>query len=145
MLADELRHFKHVDCLLAAKYFSEFFIRIDVTLIFCILAFVSFDVGPQFLCHFSARERSSADNGGKFVAGTGTITSEGKVGPIGGITHKMQAAQEAGATLFLVPADNCAEAKSAHDDDLRLVKVDTLTGAVDALKTYSAGGEPPSC
>ena len=28
-------------------------------------------------------------NGGKFVAGTGTITGDGKVGPIGGITHKM--------------------------------------------------------
>ncbi|MCW2589682.1 MAG: hypothetical protein JWQ86_2109 [Mycobacterium sp.] len=84
-------------------------------------------------------------NGGKFVAGTGTITSDGKVGPIGGITHKMQAALEAGATAFLVPADNCAEAKTAHDDELRLIKVDTLTDAVSGLKTYSAGGEPPSC
>ena len=32
-------------------------------------------------------------NGSKFVAGTGTITADGKVGPIGGITHKMLAAQ----------------------------------------------------
>ena len=55
-------------------------------------------------------------NDGKFVAGTGTITGDGKVGPIGGITHKMVAAQEAGATIFLVPADNCDEARSAHDD-----------------------------
>jgi PDZ domain-containing protein len=57
----------------------------------------------------------------------------------------MYAAKEAGATVFLVPADNCDEAKSAHDDDLQLIKVDTLTGAVDALKAYSAGGEPPHC
>jgi PDZ domain-containing protein len=84
-------------------------------------------------------------NGGKFVAGTGTITSDGKVGPIGGITHKMEAAAEAGATVFLVPADNCAEAKTAHDDDLRLIKVNTLADAVSGLKTYSAGGEPPGC
>jgi PDZ domain-containing protein len=84
-------------------------------------------------------------NGGKFVAGTGTITSDGKVGPIGGITHKMQGALEEHATVFLVPADNCAEAKSAHDDDLRLIKVDTLADAVSGLKTYSAGGEPPGC
>jgi len=84
-------------------------------------------------------------NGGKFIAGTGTITGEGKVGSIGGITHKMFAAKEAGATAFLVPADNCAEALTAHDDDLTLIKVDTLDGAVDALKAYSAGGEPPRC
>jgi PDZ domain-containing protein len=84
-------------------------------------------------------------NGGKFVAGTGTISGDGKVGPIGGITHKMVAAQEAGATIFLVPADNCDEARSAHDDGLQLIKVDTLTTAVDALHAVSAGGEPPHC
>ncbi|MDF2583610.1 MAG: signal protein [Mycobacterium sp.] len=84
-------------------------------------------------------------NDGKFVAGTGTIDADGKVGSIGGITHKMLAAQEAGATVFLVPADNCAEARTAHDDGLQLVRVDTLTTAVEALNTISAGGEPPTC
>ena len=84
-------------------------------------------------------------NGGKFIAGTGTIDLEGKVGPIGGITHKMEAAMDEGATAFLVPAENCAEALTAHDDDLTLIKVGTLTEAVDGLKTYSAGGEPPRC
>ena len=38
--------------------------------------------------------------GGKFIAGTGTITDDGKVGPIGGITHKMEGAREKGATVF---------------------------------------------
>ena len=84
-------------------------------------------------------------NGSKFVAGTGTITSDGKVGSIGGITHKMLAAREAGATVFLVPADNCEEAKSAHDDGLELVKAETLSQTVDALNALSAGGEPPRC
>lgn len=84
-------------------------------------------------------------NDGKFVAGTGTITAEGKVGSIGGITHKILAAREAGATVFLVPADNCAEALTAHEDGLQLVKVDTLSTAVDALNAISAGGEPPTC
>jgi PDZ domain-containing protein len=84
-------------------------------------------------------------NDGKFVAGTGTIDSEGKVGSIGGITHKMLAAREAGATVFLVPADNCDEAKTAHQDGLELVKVDSLNQAVDALHAISAGGEPPGC
>lgn len=84
-------------------------------------------------------------NDGKFVAGTGTIDADGEVGPIGGITHKMLAAREAGATVFLVPADNCAEADSDPQDGLELVKVGTLTDAVDALNTISAGGEPPLC
>ena len=84
-------------------------------------------------------------NGGKFVAGTGTISGDGKVGSIGGITHKILAAQEAGATAFLVPADNCAEAKTADVDGIELLKVDTLEHAVDGLRTLSAGGEPPRC
>jgi Lon-like protease len=84
-------------------------------------------------------------NNGKFVAGTGTISNDGEVGPIGGITHKMEAAHDAGATVFLVPADNCDEARSATESGLQLVKVNDLTGAIDALHTLSAGGEPPHC
>jgi Lon-like protease len=84
-------------------------------------------------------------SGSKFVAGTGTIGVDGKVGPIGGITHKMLAAHEAGATVFLVPAQNCDEARSGNGDGLELVKVDSLGEAVDALHAVSAGGEPPRC
>jgi PDZ domain-containing protein len=84
-------------------------------------------------------------SGSKFVAGTGTINSDGKVGSIGGITHKILAAHDAGATVFLVPADNCDEAKSAHEGGIDLVKVENLGGAVDALKALSAGGEAPRC
>jgi Lon-like protease len=84
-------------------------------------------------------------NGDKFVAGTGTIDADGKVGSIGGITHKIVAAHDAGASVFLVPADNCDEAKSAHENGMDLVKVEDLGGAVDALKALSAGGEAPHC
>ena len=35
-------------------------------------------------------------NGSKFVAGTGTISGDGEVGAIGGITHKIVAAEDAG-------------------------------------------------
>ncbi|MCV7379166.1 PDZ domain-containing protein [Mycobacterium alsense] len=83
--------------------------------------------------------------GSAFIAGTGTINVEGKVGQIGGITHKMAAAHAAGATVFLVPAKNCYEASSANEPGLRLVKVETLQGAVDALQALRAGGQPPSC
>ena len=84
-------------------------------------------------------------NGAKFVAGTGTISGDGKVGSIGGITHKITAASEAGASVFLVPAENCDEAKTAREDGIELVKVDTLGQAIDSLRTISAGGEPPRC
>jgi Lon-like protease len=83
--------------------------------------------------------------GSTFVAGTGTITPDGKVGPIGGITHKMAAARAAGATVFLVPAKNCYEAASDNQTGLRLVKVDTLGSAVDALHAMTSGGQLPSC
>ncbi len=84
-------------------------------------------------------------SGSRFVAGTGTIDVDGKVGSIGGITHKVLAAHEAGATVFLVPADNCDEAKSAHENGIDLVRVENLGGAVDALEALSAGGEAPHC
>ena len=48
--------------------------------------------------------------GGKFVAGTGTIDDDGKVGPIGGIEMKTVGARNKGAQYFLTPADNCAAA-----------------------------------
>jgi len=84
-------------------------------------------------------------NGSKFIAGTGTISDDGKVGPIGGIAHKMMAAQDAGATVFLVPAENCDEARSVTDDSMELVKADTLSQTVDALHTLTSGGTPPGC
>ena len=83
--------------------------------------------------------------GSKFVAGTGTIKAYGTVGRIGGIVHKMTAARDAGATVFLVPAENCYEATSDRLPGLQLVKVDNLGGAVNALHAVTSGGQPPSC
>lgn len=84
-------------------------------------------------------------NDGKFIAGTGTIDGAGKVGPIGGIPFKMLAAHEAGASVFLVPAVNCSEALQRAPSGLRLVKVENLTTAVDALNTLTSGGDAPHC
>ncbi|GAA4090331.1 PDZ domain-containing protein [Actinomadura miaoliensis] len=84
--------------------------------------------------------------GGKFIAGTGTITAEGQVGPIGGIQQKMIAARRAGATVFLTPADNCPDAAKARPDGLRLVRADTLNGAIQALNAINTGkGQVPTC
>ncbi|MGA9869666.1 MAG: PDZ domain-containing protein [Rhodococcus sp. (in: high G+C Gram-positive bacteria)] len=82
---------------------------------------------------------------GDFVAGTGTIDSEGVVGPIGGIPYKLIAAREAGASTFLVPSRNCDEAKQNVPDGLRLVKVESLDGAIESLETIGSGGDAPSC
>ena len=84
-------------------------------------------------------------NGGKFVAGTGTIDENGAVGPIGGITYKITAARDAGATIFLVPAANCSEAVRHAPDGVDLVKVDDLAGAVSGLAKINEGGQAPSC
>jgi PDZ domain-containing protein len=83
--------------------------------------------------------------GNIFVAGTGMIASAGQVGPIGGIPLKMISAREAGATVFLVPAGNCAEAVQHVPAGLRLVRVNTLTDAVHALDQLRGGQQPPHC
>ena len=69
---------------------------------------------------------------GRHVAGTGTISTDGKVGAIGGINEKIRAAQKAGATLFLAPSGNSSEI--AHTPSgIRVVIVSTLNEAVTAL------------
>lgn len=82
---------------------------------------------------------------GKFIAGTGTVVPDGEVGPIGGITHKLAAAREAGATAFLVPKDNCAEALSDAPDGLELIKVENVGGAVGQLDALRSGGQRTHC
>jgi len=83
--------------------------------------------------------------GGKFIAGTGEIEASGKVDPIGGIQQKMIGARQAGATIFLTPASNCADAKGAVPAGLRLVSVSTLSQAVNDLEAIKAGQQVPSC
>jgi PDZ domain-containing protein len=83
--------------------------------------------------------------GGKFIAGTGEITSSGLVQPIGGIQQKMVAARDAGATVFLAPAGNCADTAGAIPAGLRVVKVATLPQAVSDLEDIQVGKPVPSC
>ncbi|EFG07121.1 S16 family serine protease [Streptomyces clavuligerus] len=83
--------------------------------------------------------------GGRSIAGTGTITPDGKVGPVGGVSLKTQAAKRDGATVFLVPAGECADARAGGAKGLRLIPVSSLQGAVDSLTALERGGEVPSC
>jgi Lon-like protease len=83
--------------------------------------------------------------GGKIIAGTGTMNEFGQVGPIGGIAQKIVGAKAAGATIFLTPADNCAEAVANARPGVLLVRIDTLGTALGALRTLRDGGTPTLC
>jgi PDZ domain-containing protein len=92
-------------------------------------------------------DKITPDNltGGRFIAGTGEIEANGTVDPIGGIQQKMVAARQAGATIFLTPAANCADTAGAVPAGLRLIKVSSLAGAVSDLEALKAGRPVPSC
>jgi PDZ domain-containing protein len=84
--------------------------------------------------------------GGRTVAGTGTIDAAGRVGAVGGVALKTQAARRDGATVFLVPKAECAEAEAELPEGLRLVPVTTLKSAVGSLVALEKGkGTVPSC
>jgi len=83
--------------------------------------------------------------GGRFIAGTGEISANGAVSPIGGIQQKLAGARAAGATVFLTPAANCPDTAGAVPQGMRLIKVSTLAGAARALKALQSGGSVPSC
>ena len=92
-------------------------------------------------------DKITPDNltGGRFIAGTGEIEANGTVDPIGGIQQKMIGARAAGATIFLAPAANCADAAGAVPAGMRLIKVSSLAGAIAALEALKAGQPVPSC
>jgi PDZ domain-containing protein len=85
--------------------------------------------------------------GGETVAGTGELRSDGAVGPIGGIQQKIVGARDAGAELFLVPADNCEDTEGAHNGDMRLVKARTMHSALEAIEAWvdDPDADLPTC
>ncbi|MEV6016207.1 S16 family serine protease [Streptomyces sp. f51] len=84
--------------------------------------------------------------GGRVVAGTGTIDADGRVGAVGGVSLKTQAAHRDGATVFLVPKAECSDAKAELPKGLRLIPVTSLDGAVNALVALERNkGSVPSC
>jgi PDZ domain-containing protein len=88
-------------------------------------------------------------NGGKRVAGTGTIDNAGNIGAIGGIRQKMYAARETGgAQYFLAPASNCDEVTGHIPAGLTVFAVKTLSDSLAALKAVSTGARTsglPTC
>ncbi|MDP4756117.1 MAG: PDZ domain-containing protein [Aquiluna sp.] len=82
--------------------------------------------------------------GDNHVAGTGTISPNGEVGPIGGIDLKMIAAKDSGATLFLAPFENCDEVVGAIPSGLSVVAVRDLSEAKSAVEALATGQSLPA-
>ncbi|MFD6177125.1 MULTISPECIES: YlbL family protein [unclassified Isoptericola] len=84
---------------------------------------------------------------GARVAGTGTMSVDGEVGPIGGIRQKLFGARDAGADWFLAPADNCDEVVGHVPDGLHVVRMATLEDARAAVEAIGAGkgADLPTC
>ena len=103
--------------------------------------------GAMFALAIYDRLTPGSLTGGREVAGTGEITPDGKIGPIGGIRQKIAGAADDGAKVFLVPAANCAEASDGDDHGMRLVKVSKLDDAIDSLKELAddATATVPRC
>lgn len=86
--------------------------------------------------------------GDRAIAGTGAISPDGTVAPIGGARQKVSAAADSGAEFFLSPTDNCAEVLGARGaDELTVVAVGTLSEAHSAVQDIAADrtGNLPSC
>ena len=71
------------------------------------------------------------DNGDR-IAATGELDLAGRVLEIGGIKQKTIGAEEAGASIFLVPKANAAEARR-YAKNIRVVAVSTFRQALSTL------------
>lgn len=78
--------------------------------------------------------------GGLRMAGTGTISHDGTVGAIGGVTQKVHAAIDAGATVVFIPANNYDDAVAAAGDRIIVVRVETIDDALDYIGYEGASG-----
>ena len=79
---------------------------------------------------------------GLTIVGTGTISSDGTVGEIGGVKYKLNGAIKADADIFLVPkGDNYKEAlkeKEKHDYDIEIKAIGTFDEAASYLESLES-------
>jgi PDZ domain-containing protein len=75
--------------------------------------------------------------GGQRVAVTGTIQVDGSVGAVGGVQQKAAAVRREGIPVFIVPSalgeEEIAEVRERAGDGVRVIPVDDLDGALQAL------------
>jgi PDZ domain-containing protein len=70
---------------------------------------------------------------GRKIAGTGTISADGKVGPIGGVVEKIVGAKSVGAEIIIISTANCSELPAAVEG-ISVVAVSTLAQALTYLR-----------
>jgi PDZ domain-containing protein len=77
--------------------------------------------------------------GGRQIAATGTISPDGAVGDIGGISQKVVSTSSEGVELFLVPLGNEADARkkaAALHSPMKIAGVRTLQEALDVIEDF---------
>ena len=79
--------------------------------------------------------------GGHRIAVTGTMHTDGTIGPIGGVQQKVVAARKAKAELMLVPVANYDDAKAKAGDSIKVVAVKDLPAALAALGELGGNAE----
>ena len=72
------------------------------------------------------------------IAGTGTISTSGAVGPIGGVRQKVVGATKSGAEYILVPEANYEEALTADIESAEIVAVGTIDDALEFLASLES-------
>ena len=97
--------------------------------------------GMMFALGIVDKLTPGAMTGGDVVAGTGTIDSAGRVGPIGGIRQKLWGAEGVGADWFLAPASNCDEVTGHVPDGMRVFAVETLDQAREIVEAVGEGAD----
>ncbi|WP_084213540.1 SepM family pheromone-processing serine protease [Thermicanus aegyptius] len=89
---------------------------------------------------------------GYAIAGTGTISMDGTVGPIGGIQHKVVGAKRKGAAIFFAPDnpplpgersnyEDAVEANKRLNLGLKIIPVKKLDDALNYLSSLPPNGE----
>jgi PDZ domain-containing protein len=126
-------------------------------------AFIGINIQEQFVFPFDVKiklEETGGPSGGlifaigvvekltaedlirsRNIAGTGTITTSGNVGPIGGIAEKIIGAREYGVDIFFTPVENCQDISNIEElgkgkgaKAMKIVPVATLAEAISVLK-----------
>lgn len=105
------------------------------------LKFKNNESGPSggFMLSLAIYDRLDKDDltKGRKIVGTGTIDANGNVGEIGGVKYKLMGAVKDKADIFFVPIENYDESiktKNKYNYDIEVVKVKTLTDAINYLK-----------